>query len=268
MIKTNCKFCGSSNADVVLDVSNERDTYLDYLKIDYNGIDRRYLKCNECGLIYREIILEEEEKSLLYKHFRDFGLRDETKEEYFNRITMLPKEESENYEKIKFLEHFIDKSHGSVLDVGCGAGVFLYSFKQEFSNWEAYGVEPTKDFSEVAKKHQINISDEYLNETTFNKSFKLVTLNHVLEHLDDIHTMLCLLKKYMDNDSYLYIEVPSSKDIGFLSKCHDRFMCQHDFIFSIELLHDLLESNGFTITAIDEFISKRGRNNIRVMVKK
>jgi len=269
MILTDCKVCGSANYTVALDISHEKDTYLDYLDIDYIRSKRRYVKCNDCGLIYRNIILNKKEKELLYDHFRDIGLRNETKKEYFDRITSLPKDESENFEKCKFLSSVLSSiGNLSVLDVGCGAGVFLYSFKEFYPEWEVFGVEPTKDFSDIAKDNNITILNKYLDYNAFDRKFGLIVLNHVLEHIDDYHNILSLVLKYVETGGFVYIEVPSDKDIGFLSPSHDRFMCQHDVIFSEKTLSMVVLSAGFEIVTISSFLSIRGRNNIRILLRK
>lgn len=269
MILTDCKICGSTDHEVVLDVSNEKDTYLDYLNIDYATFPRKYLKCFNCGLIYRNFILSNSEKKLLYEHFRDTGLRGETKNEYFTRITSLPEEESENFEKCQFLDDITSNAKvKSILDIGCGAGVFLYSFKRLHQKWECYGVEPTKDFSDIAKNSGITIVNQYLNHYTFDRKFGLITLNHVLEHVDNYNILLSMIMEYIDDEGFVYIEVPSDKDIDFLSPSHDRFMCQHDVIFSEESLSKIILDVGFKIIYSTSFLSIRGRNNIRFLLKK
>lgn len=269
MIAIKCKNCGASGGKKLVDVSKEVDTYLDYIKIDYSNVKREYVKCDNCGLIYRTIILENDEKELLYRHYRDENFRNETREEYFERITSLPLKDSENFEKCQFLKQYIanDNVHQKVLDVGCGAGVFLYSFQKVFNNWDTLGVEPTKDFSDVAKSKGINIVNEYLDENTFNETFDLITLNHVLEHLDNYFDMLKMLKKYMSKTSLLYIEVPSSKDIGYLDNSHDRFMCHHEVIFSELVLNNMAKGAGYEVVVNEVFFSKRKRNNVRLLLR-
>ena len=269
MIKINCKECNTRVGKVVINVDNEPDTYLDYLNIDYTNATREYIKCDNCGLIYRSFILDSSEKELLYKHFRDFELRHETKEQYFKRIISLPVEDSENYAKCQFLEKYIfKKSKNKILDVGCGAGVFLYTFKEIFNNWQALGIEPTSDFSDIAKKGKFKILNKYLDEHTFDYTFDLITLNHVLEHVENYHQMLIMLESYLDNNGILYIEVPSDLDIGYLDKSHDRFMCQHDVIFSKIFFRNMIKKTVYQIITCENFISKRKRNNLRLLLKK
>lgn len=239
---------------------------MDYLKINYQSEERFYLECQDCGLIYRNPILDEKEKKLLYEHYRDIELRKEDKYEYFRKIASLPPSESENYQRYLILEKYLKKG-GCILDVGCGAGIFLYAFKKYFSDWDTLGIEPTDEFANVAKEKGINIIYGYLEENTVDKKFDLITLNHVLEHLDKFKEMLSMLKIYLKKEGLLYIEVPSSKDIGYLPASHDRFMSPHQIIFSKEVLENILTGLGYSIVVSEDFVSLRKRNNLRVIAQ-
>lgn len=266
MKETNCPNCQSKKYKIVVDVSKESDIYLDYLKFNYKNMNRFYAHCDSCSLVYRTPILDKNEKELLYQHFRDVEFRKENKWEYFKRITSLPPAESENYQRCLFLEKYLGKE-GEILDVGSGGGVFLYSFKEHFPGWKMLGIEPTKGFADVAKENGINVVYGYLEEGTFDKKFDLVTLNHVLEHVEDFKKMLSMLKGYLKKEGLLYLEVPSAKDIGYFPPSHERFMCQHEIIFSKDVLEDILDKLGYSIAASEEFISIRKKNNLAIIAK-
>jgi 2-polyprenyl-3-methyl-5-hydroxy-6-metoxy-1,4-benzoquinol methylase len=267
MKQTNCKLCGSSEGISVLDVSDCSDTYLDYLNIEYPENGRLYIQCSKCSLVYRNPILTEPEKELLYEKFRDSTLRGENHEEYIQRISSLPPEESENHEKCDFLSKHIDQK-GDLLDVGAGMGVFLAAFKRCFPTWNVYGVEPTKGVAELANSHGMTIYEKYLEPDTFkNRTFDLITSIHVLEHTEDPLSHINTLKAYLGADAYLYIETPAVEDIGFLPPSHDRFMCQHDVIFSSNVMSELLARAGLEVVFQDVFLSRRGRNNLRFLAK-
>ncbi len=266
MKKTNCPNCQNEKGKIVLDLSGRGDTYLDYLKIDYKKVKRFYLECQECGLIYRSPVFDEKEKKLLYKYYRDEKFRKENKYDYFQRITSLSSEESENYQKCLFLAKFL-KKEGNILDVGCGAGVFLYTFKNYYPDWEVSGIEPTEGFADVAKEKGINIIYGYLKKNMFNKEFNLITLNHVLEHIENFKGMLSMVRQYLKEDGLLYIEVPSAKEIELVPNSHDQFMSPHLMIFSREVLENILKKLGYLIMITDDFKSVRNQFIIRIIAK-
>lgn len=267
MRKGVCKICGGDSGVEVLSLADCSDTYLDYLNIGYADEPRSFLKCKNCGTIFRDPMLTEEEKVVLYRHFRDQSLRNENGKQYFKRITGLSESQSENYDRNKFLGQYIGAT-GSMMDVGAGYGVFIYSFLKSFGGWKAIGIEPTDGVSQVAEEHGVKIHETYLKdgmEALFSEEFDLITVNHVLEHVDEPKVFLKMISKYLGDDGLLYVEVPSAEDIGFLPKQHDRFMCQHEMIFDGDSLALLIREVGMRIIKMENFLSKRGRNNLRVI---
>ena len=275
MKTVNCAHCDNDKSDVVVDLTGVNDYYLDYLKIDYDNTDRNYVKCTKCGLIYRKVVLDESQKKRMYAQFRDaslsrhgVSLKKETQAEYFEHMTQLPPGQSDHQERVEFVTDVIGRQ-GVVLDIGCGGGVFLHRFKKKHPTWKALGVEPTKSkyFSDVAAKSDISIVNEYLNKDTFDIQFDLITIIHVLEHVEDHRTILSQINDYLRDDGLLYVEVPSSDDIGVLPVEHDRYMCIHDFIFSLDVLETLLKEQ-FEIIYSGKFISPSHRNQLRALVKR
>jgi ubiquinone/menaquinone biosynthesis C-methylase UbiE len=266
---TFCKICDSSESEEILNVTDCTDTYLDYLGIDYSSINRFYQKCLKCGLIYRNIYLSEITKEELYKRFRDVGLRNETHQEYFKRITMLQPKESENFEKYNFLKSFL-QDKGKHMDIGGGLGVFCFGFQSFFANWKSICVEPTDGADEIAKKNGVTSYNMYLTENSrkvLGKDFDLITANHVLEHVDKPIDFLKLLKKFIRRKGLICLDLPSSLDIGFLDKSHDRFMFQHEVIYNNKNIEQIAIKSGLKVLYNNNYLSKRGRNNIRAILQ-
>lgn len=270
MISGVCKLCGDTAGEVILDVSACADTYMDYLAIDYRQVTRSYKACRSCGLVYRDPQFSEQEKKQLYQHFRDVSLRRETGEAYFQRVTNLPRDESENYEKYQYLQPHLATS-GRLLDVGAGFGVFIYGFARHFPEWQVKGIEPTAEVASVAEAAGVEVVETYLSDETrdlIGTQFDLITSIHVLEHVDQPLEFLQLLSNYLRVGGLLYVEVPSIRDVGYLPPAHDRFMCQHEVIFDDGVLRRLVQSAELAVVDIQHFISRRQRNNLRVLCKR
>ena len=267
-----CPVCDDGLSQVVLDVSNHRDTYLEHLKIDYlKGVEktRFYYECKSCECLVRSVKLIPETMAELYHHFRDETLRGETLDQYFDRITNLPAGQSENEEKINFLSPHIAKS-GSLLDVGCGLGVFLKSFSNRYPDWTATGIEPTTGVKEFAEQQGLSIFEQYLSVGCSPiLPADLVTAIHVIEHVPNYQEFVEILSSATSKGGMIYVECPSVLDLGFLPQTHDRFMCQHEIIFSIKALKELFsDTDKYQILFCDTFLSRRGRNNNRILVRK
>ena len=160
---------------------------------------------------------------------------------------------------------YLATESGRLLDVGCGSGVFLYGFRQRFPAWHVVGIEPTKDFADVARKQGIEIVPCYLQADAFSVVFDLITLIHVVEHLDRASDLLRIVKGYLKPGGLIYIECPSDQDIGRLPLSHARFMCQHDVIHSEDSLQRLILKAEFRPIWRGTFISRRGRQNVRII---
>ncbi len=229
MKDTNCYICGDAER-FTLDAQNDfRDTYLDLIDLDYTKVDRRICVCANCGFVYRTPVLDQTEASLLYRDkYRDNILKHNTADQYFDKIVSLKDDESDLARKTVWLKSQIgDRFSGrcAVLDIGCGAGMFLYKFLQQFPKWDAAGVEPGQVFGETAARRlgkPIAIQ-EYVPRL-FGQRFQLITLIQVLEHVADPARLLAGTVDDLTPDGLVYIEVPSVRDFAVLPPGHDRFM--------------------------------------------
>ena len=240
-----CKICGAESNDGLLDVSGVHDDYAQLINLDQSDGFKGYLSCHNCEVAFRDSYLSENAKEELYSHFRDEAFRNESLSEYFERITSLPDEKSENHEKIKWLSTFLN-SRGNHVDIGGGVGVFSYAFKSYFDGWASVVIEPTPGIKDIASGYGVDVYCGYLNDQIamtekFHKKIDLITMNHVLEHIDNPIEILSLCKELLVENGMIYVETPSIKDIGFLPKTHDRFMSQHEVIFSQNALASLLQ---------------------------
>lgn len=270
MEEVSCYLCHSKIHNVIFSQS-ENDQYLDLIDSNLLKKKRNIVECSNCKLIYRNPQLEEAEVKILYEKFRDYSIRDESADEYFDRITNYPKGESENIEKIEWLQKYFicrQKTRRMLLDVGCGGGVFIYTFQKYFHNWKIFGVEPTKSFADLAKRRTgATVIAEQFNKSFFkNLKFDLVTINQVLEHIKDPITFLKEVGHLLKPYGQIYLEVPSSSDLNHLPSNHDRFQSQHFYIFSISTLSKIIENAGFRINKIEEIVTIRNRRNIVALI--
>jgi SAM-dependent methyltransferase len=184
----------------------------------------------------------------------------------------LPPPESENFAKVSWIISrvpHLNASGGTLLDVGCGGGVFIHTFMNRLPGWQACGVEPTTAYALLARR-RLNIpivNDNYRSGLFGERRFDLISINQVLEHvLDPIKFM-----KYIRNDisanGYVYLEVPDVSDFENLSSCHDRFMSQHLWFFSKNSLTNICEMAGFVVDHIDVEQTYRGKRNVIALLR-
>ena len=108
--------------------------------------------------------------------------------------------------KLKLIDSFKTSSK-NILDVGSGTGDFLKVCKN--SSWTVFGVEPNLDARNIAAKKGITLQ-ENLSELK-NIQFDVITLWHVLEHIEDLSAYISILNKLLCKDGKLVIAVPNFK---------------------------------------------------------
>lgn len=108
--------------------------------------------------------------------------------------------------KLKLIDSFKTSSK-NILDVGSGTGDFLKVCKN--NSWNVFGVEPNLDARNIAAKKGITLQ-ENLSELK-NIQFDVITLWHVLEHIEDLSAYISILNKLLCKDGKLVIAVPNFK---------------------------------------------------------
>ena len=98
-----------------------------------------------------------------------------------------------------------------VLDVGCAGGAFLVAAREH--GFDPYGVEPARWMAAFGRKtYNVNIQDGILVPGMFpEKSFDMITLWDVVEHLPDPNATLTLIRSLLKPDGILLVNFP---DIG------------------------------------------------------
>jgi 2-polyprenyl-3-methyl-5-hydroxy-6-metoxy-1,4-benzoquinol methylase len=108
--------------------------------------------------------------------------------------------------KLKLIASFKTSSK-NILDVGAGTGDFLKVCENNY--WNVFGVEPNLDARNIAAKKGITLQ-ENLSEVK-KIQFDVITLWHVLEHVEDLSAYISTLNKLLSKDGKLLIAVPNFK---------------------------------------------------------
>lgn len=267
----NCIICKSKDKRTLTE-QTFTDDYLNLVNPDYHKLTRRFVVCEGCGFVYHDPQLDERDLDVLYDKFRDSGFRNETPDQYFDRITSLPRAESENCAKIEWMRaRFPERlaAGGALLDIGCGGGVFIHTFLQNCPKWKACGVEPTAAFADLARRRlgAPVETDNYKPGLFPSRRFDLITVNQVLEHVKDpVAFLKGVLATDLAKDGMVYIDVPHVSDFGFLPEDHDRFRMQHLWYFSEASLGNVCRLAGYDVAFADRQRTLRGRNNLIVAI--
>ena len=79
-------------------------------------------------------------------------------------------------------QNSLSRPEKSILDVGAGTGEFLKVCENNF--WNVFGTEPNNDARNIAAKKGI-ILEEDISKFS-NQKFEIITLWHVLEHIENL----------------------------------------------------------------------------------
>ncbi|MBL7912501.1 MAG: class I SAM-dependent methyltransferase [Bacteroidia bacterium] len=101
-------------------------------------------------------------------------------------------------------------SRGTILDYGCGTGMFLKVCQD--GGWKSFGMEPDAGAAKIASEMGLKVYPDKvsLNTTTSDDlMFDVITLWHVLEHVTDLDDTLSFFKAKLNHKGVLIIAVPN-----------------------------------------------------------
>lgn len=115
-----------------------------------------------------------------------------------------------NYrEEIATIERY--KKGGRFLDVGCNMGMLLRLVKAR--GWDAVGVEPSPTLAPLARRHGCPIHNCFLHDVPASeeRSFDVVALSDVFEHVCEPIEMLKDVARFLKDDGVLFVKVPNAR---------------------------------------------------------
>lgn len=224
-----CFLCGSKSSTVI-----HKGT-----RGGHNAID--VLRCVSCGLVRLSEAIDDVDE-----FYQNSGMRDqlvETPEK--TRITTRVDDER----RFRFVENMIEGK--SVLDFGCGDGGFLHRAKKIAAKIQ--GVELEQAMREGLNKEGIPCSESIDELGTFD----VITLFHVLEHLEEPIAYLEKLKKHLNKDGMILIEVPNAND-ALLSLYNSEAFADftywhcHVYLYNNETLRMLVKKAGLRVKFMEQ----------------
>ncbi len=236
-----CYLCGSRQSQHL--VTFPDDAYLKRLS-GLSDHSVTYVACERCGFVYQNPTLEPHELDEMYgEKYR----KDLPSEAFIASNSVFTDG------RARWIEDHLGldlQSGRRVLDVGCGAGMLLNSFKRR--GWSVRGVEPTAAYAAFgSRRFDIPITAGFFSETSFpGECFDLITLSQVLEHATDPGQMLRDCRKKLGPEGRLFVGVPTL--LRPQRPIHGNTLAgPHLSMFSLPTLRYLLAREGFEILASD-----------------
>lgn len=222
----NCPLCNSSKKKL-------------YIKED----DFRIVKCKKCGFVYLNNIPDESE---IYEDYYEAKVN---KDDYtkFSSIPHLADIYAINEQRLYYVRKY--KLKGSILDIGCGTGLFLNTAMHY--GFDVYGIDVSQAAVNNAKEEfGIDADKKLISQLDpEHMQFDVITMWHVLEHLIDPVSELLKVRQLLKDDGVLFIEVPNLKSIKFKLNGGKwqggNHPLYHRSFFTPRTLRKLLKRSGF-----------------------
>lgn len=229
-MENSCYLCGENDVEII------------HYGVRGNS-DINVLRCKQCGLVYLSQSLHDVDQ-----FYRDSGMR---KQEILDLKGIRVKAYADDYRRFQFTRNRIENK--VVCDFGCGAGGYLLEAAKVAS--KVYGVELESTMCDAINSGGGGVKcfpsiDEAERELT--GKVDVITMWHVLEHLQDPIASLHRLKKLLAPHGVIYIEVPNAED-ALLSLYQNSSFADftywecHLFLYNNETLKKLIEQAGMKI---------------------
>jgi len=193
-----CPFCKSENTKQYLKL---KDYFLTQEDFEIN-------ECDNCKLLFttpRPSI----NKIAKYYKTENYLSHNENKKGLVPWIyNAVKKINIQNKFRIAFDDACLKTGKKQLLDYGCGIGDFLCYAQQKGCN--VYGCDLSADARALASRKIGKEIVKPIELTTLpDKYFDVITMWHVLEHIDDLETIVSLLYKLLSDNGRLVVAVPN-----------------------------------------------------------
>jgi len=200
----NCYFCDSNSFTPFLTAQEDLTGKPGYFQ---------FVQCDHCGLHYqnprlslKQIQYYYDDEYIAHRKKTNWGILTN----YYNYLM-----DGHDRRKCNLVKKYVKLNQSSnVLDVGCGAGTFLYKLKQQY-RINATGVDfkdlsSRSEFSDMEFLHGV-LTSHYIKRN----SIDLITMWHFLEHDYDPINTLRFSSECLKEDGRLIIEVPRLDSLSF-----------------------------------------------------
>ena len=165
-------------------------------------------KCPECGFAFTQDFPAESEIGIYYDDPEYISHTDSHKGIINSLYHQARKIALRS--KTGFVSKYAPASTGTLLDIGCGTGYFLNAMRQK--KWVVTGIEKSEQTRIYAHdKFGLNIQDsDYLFDIPANTK-DVITLWHVLEHLEKLNETMESLHRILKDNGTLFIALPNKE---------------------------------------------------------
>jgi len=202
--ETNCLICGGTDHSPFL---TGYDRFDPEKKRKFSLV-----RCNRCNFIFLNPRPDSTSIQKFYSHqdYHPFLNLNAPSKDLISKIYLLIRPYSIRWKRKKIHRA---KGIGSILDVGCGTGEFLFEMKRW--KWEVVGIEADERGLQYARD---TLGLKVFKDPEWNfprESFDVVTFWHTLEHIHDLRGTLERIVPLLKREGLLLIAVPNISSLDF-----------------------------------------------------
>ncbi|MEJ6473062.1 class I SAM-dependent methyltransferase [Pseudoalteromonas piscicida] len=206
------------------------------------------LWCDECGH-YQKLVSAEYLRKVddIYKNYQPYSLNQGKEQQNFS--ASIPFTRCVKLIKNCF-NYLKDKDVCNYLDIGTGSGAMLQAVESEHQDWTKYAQDISDNNADLLID-KYSLVDFYSSLSDVTLNFDVITLIHVLEHIEDVDGFLTELGGILSNSGIAIIQVPAIEE-----NIWDFAIFDHISHFSRQGLEALLSQYFDIVTFPEEQIAK------------
>jgi SAM-dependent methyltransferase len=232
----NCRVCGEETTPFLSVSTDELDEPFLDLTLRKQLPELKLRRCPQCACLWAN----------------DARQHDGILAEAYERVSGAYFDSQENDARYvrfyKGLEQLVRQhvSGRTILDVGCGDGIFLKTISEE---WSKQGLEPSASGASLARKKNLDVTHATL-DTSAQYHVDLISALDVIEHIIDPHHFVESFKRHLrPGGVVLLLTGDADSYAARIAGAHWSYLrwCGHISIFSRSGLRRLLQAHGFEI---------------------
>ncbi len=230
----NCPVCNSTDNTIIF--SKEGGTYV---------------RCSKCSMVYLNPVFKNEAIIKYYQtnHTEQSEVVESDTDNFYIDIY------NGGLDNIQKCNQDIQ----SILDIGCSSGTFLDLAKKR--NIITYGIELNRAEFKFAKKKGHNVFNELLENISFDTKFDAVTMWDVFEHIIDGEFYLNSIKKLLNPNGVIFLQIPSSDSLAakiLQEHCNMYDGLEHVNLYGVETIKKLALKCNLEVLNLKTVISEIG----------
>jgi 2-polyprenyl-3-methyl-5-hydroxy-6-metoxy-1,4-benzoquinol methylase len=188
----------------------------------------------------------------------------------FERIIALPSAKSDNAGRIARVRafaasHFSPSKPVRLLDIGAGLGVFPHVVKQ--AGWACTAIDPDpRAVQHLRTRVGVDAVCGDFMQLQGLGPFDVITLNKVLEHVQDPVAMLCRTHTMLAAGGFVYVELPDGEMAALAGAGREEFFIEHSHVFSFASIVMLANRAGFAPVCVERLQEPSTKFTLRAFV--